>query len=220
MRLEEDNLFLNSESDLHLADKAHTSRRIVDGRLRDRRKKRYRLLKERASVIPDWLSTEQLDELAEQVRDIDTHHHRKSRRDIAYRQDRKSLKPVAMKKLVPGAIVDAWVPFEDVEDYKRRPAAVISATKFDVEVFPLTTSIGHRRLKSPIYILEHWEESGLSRPTGMLQRRVKIPRSSVMTASGHLMHEDLAKFTIWANRGRETRNRINEIAKASHLRAA
>lgn len=218
---EENNLFATAESDARNSARAERARQRIEGRLKDRTKKRNKLLKKGRRDLEPWLRTESLAELEGQLRDIDATHHRKSRSDRAVRQDNKALKPVALKHLAPGVIIDCWVPFVDSADYKRRPAVVVSADEYDVRVFPLTSSLGHRRLKTPIHVLENWQEEGLSRPTGMQRRVVVIARTSILGVSGELTGDDRQQFYAWVNSDNRTAaNASHVIAAASHLPVA
>lgn len=223
MYIEED-MFATAEADADVSAKAHRARKRIQNRLTDRTKKRHRHLKKGHTELQPWLQREHLDQLSEQLRVIDSTHHRDTRTERAVRQDTKSLRPVAMKHLQPGVIIDCWVPFTDTDDYKRRPAVVVEANKHEVRVFPLTTSLGHRRLKTPIYLLHHWAESGLNRPTGMQRREATIARSDVLGFSGELIGEDRSEFFRWRNANtRKTAavtHLIAEAAAASHPMAA
>lgn len=221
MYTEEDVLFATVESDERNSAKARKSRKRIEGRLKDRSKKRARLEKKGRKSFEPWLEDAALGDLRQQLRDIDSQHHRKSRSDRAVRQSRKMLKPVALNRLRPGVIVDAWVPYMDADDYKRRPAVVITASKWDVDIFPLTSSLGHRRLKVPIHVLENWEESGLARPSGMQQRRVTIGRNRLLGVSGELVGTDRAQFHMWVNiSSRKASDALQQIAQASSKPAA
>lgn len=222
MHIEEE-LFATAESDADVSAKAHQARKRVQNHLIDRTKKRLRHLKKGHTDLPPWLQANHLAELAEELRIIDSTHHRSTRTERAIKQDAKSLRPVAMKQLRPGVIIDCWVPFADTDDYKRRPAVVTRASKHDVRIFPLTTSLGHRRLKTPIYVLHHWEESGLHRATGMQRREVTIARSDVLGVSGELMGEDRSEFFRWRNAGTKKTAKVTHMiaeAAASHPAAA
>ena len=221
MHYEEEDLFATAESDERNSARVQHSRRRVEDLLRDRTKKRNRLRKKGRTDLEPWLREDALSTLRRQIREMDTYHHRKTRSDRAVRQDRKSLKPIALKHLKPGTIIDCWVPFVDTDDYKRRPAVVIEADKYDVRLYPLTTSLGHRRLKIPIYLLHRWAESGLSRPTGMQRRPVTVPRSDVLAVTGELLGEDRSQFYLWVNAGtRAAAATSHMIAAASHLNVA
>lgn len=209
---EEDILFATAESDDRNSARVRRGRRRVADILKDRSKKKARLKKKGRSEFDPWLEEESLEELRKQLREIDDSHHRKSRSDRAHQNSKRALKPVPMKYLQPGAIVDTWIPFVDRDDYKRRPAVVISADQWSVDVFPLTSSLRHRRMKVPMHILEEWEASGLSRPTGMQQRRVTIARADVLDVSGELKGSDRAKFFQWRNAGR-----ASAVAKTLYL---
>lgn len=218
---EEEDLFATAESDERNSARARRSRRRVEDRLRDRTKKRNRLRKKGRTDLEPWLRDDALADLQTQVRAIDSNHHRKSRSDRAVRQNSKALKPVALKHLAPGVIIDCWIPFVDSDDYKRRPAVVIEANAYDVRVYPLTSSLGHRRLKTPIHILDNWVESGLTRPTGMQRRDVTIARSSILGVSGELVGNDKNQFHLWVNTGsRAAAAASHLIAAASHLPVA
>lgn len=213
MNIEEE-IFATAESDDRNSARARRARRRIEDRLKDRTKKRRRLQKKGRTDFEPWLRQDALDELQTQLRDIDNNHHRKSRSDRAVKQTMKAIKPIALTKLTPGVIIDCWVPFVESSQYKRRPAVVIRADDHDVHVYPLTSSLGHRRLKTPIHVLDHWKESGLSRPTGMQRREVTISRSSVLGVSGELIDEDRKQFHIWASIGSRT------AAAVSHAIAA
>lgn len=196
--LEEQSLFQNTESDHRITEKQGRRRERIDSRLRDRRRKRQRHLKKGHTNIPEWLAPEALAVLEQQIREIDAGHGRSARRDRVNRQDARSLKPVALKHLTEGAIVDAWVPYADGTGYKRRPAVVITADKFTVTAFPLTTSKRQKR-RSPSVDLVNWEQSRLSRPCALVQRRVTMPRTDILSVDGELVGDDRAQFYMWAN---------------------
>lgn len=221
MRTEEEDLFTTAESDERNSARVRHSRRRVEDRLRDRTKKRNRLLKKGRAELEPWLQDESLAALRKEMRDMDTNHHRKSRGDRGVRQNNKALKPVALKHLAPGVIIDCWVPFVDSNDYKRRPAVVIEADRHDVRVYPLTTSLGHRRLKTPIHMLDRWQDSGLSRPTGMQRRDVTIPRTAILGVSGELVGDDKSQFYLWVNSSSKAAAAAShQIAAASHVPVA
>lgn len=218
---EEIHLFATAESDDRNSARAKRARQRVEGRLKDRTKKRNKLLKKGRTDLEPWLREDSLAELRGQLREIDSTHHRKTRSDRAVHQNNKALKPIALKHLSPGVIIDCWIPFVDSADYKRRPAAVIQADENDVRVFPLTSSLGHRRLKTPIHVLDNWQEEGLSRPTGMQRREVVISRASILDVSGELTGDDRRQFHLWVNTGNRSAAAASQlIAAASHLPVA
>lgn len=216
MDLEED-LKSTAESDVNNSAKADYSRRRLEDLYRDRSKKRNKLLKKGRSDqdLEPWLCHNELSTLREGIRDFDEAHHRKIRKDRAIRNGKKDLKPIAVNQLKPCRIIDAWIPFVDSEEYKRRPAVVVNANKHDVEVLPITSSLGHRRLKTPIHVLEDWEEAGLPRPSGLQNRKVTIPRSDVLAVTGTLQGNDRSKFFSWTSGGTRGVVSIHQVAQAS-----
>lgn len=221
MRVEEAFKLDTAEVDAQLSARARRAHKRVDDLLRDRTRKRQRLLKRGRDVVDPWLHPEALQRHADELRQMSTHHHSHSRGDRATRQSRKALKPVALTHLKPATIVDAWVPFADSDEYKRRPAVVVSADRFDVRLFPLTSSVQHRRLKVPLHLLAEWRQSGLNRPTGMQQVEVEVPRTRILGVTGQLHGEDLQVFHRWSNPDRKSAAAISRmIAAASPTLAA
>lgn len=201
MSTEEDILFATAESDAMLSARADRSLKRLEDLLRDRTRKACRVRKMGYTDLEPWLMPDRLADLNRRIRDLNHGHHRRSRADRAVMNHAGALKPVAMRFLKPGCIVDAWIPFTDSNEYKRRPAVVISASKHDVTVFPVTSSLGHRRLKTPIHVLHEWQDAGLTRPSGMQLKEVVIPRSDIIGASGELCGSDRSRFFHWVHGG-------------------
>lgn len=106
----------------------------------------------------------------------------------------KNLRPVPWTSLRPGAVVDAWVPYDDGPGYKRRPAVVVEATKSGVILFPITTKV-HRVAWRPGYVLALAREAGLrERRSAVLWRTVVVDRVEVLSLRGRLAGADHEEF--------------------------
>ena len=109
------------------------------------------------------------------------------------RKDFSSVKPVPLNRLGAGAVVLARIVFADSTGDKVRPAVVLSVSRHEVQVLPLTTS--RNRFRYPLcYVeLEQWFEAGLSKPSGVERRPVMLERGDLVGVMGQLVESDWAR---------------------------
>lgn len=183
-------------------NRAH--KRATDAyRDRSRKARRYRGRGRSDESLPFWLRESALQPLREQVREFATAHSREVRSDRVNGQSARALKPIARKHLTPGTIADAWVPYQDGTDYKRRPVAVGRVDRRgDVHVYPITTSLRRFNRIDKLIEIADWRGAGLKRACGVVGREVVLPRTDIIGRLGELQGSDADQFDEWMRRSR------------------
>lgn len=107
----------------------------------------------------------------------------------------RSLRPLAWTALLPGVVVDAWIPYSDGTGYKRRPAVVVRVVGGRVQVYPVTSKVrrfacaGSRGL-----VVSDVVAAGLPTASAVVWRVVEIDRREVLRRRGALCGPDLDAF--------------------------
>jgi hypothetical protein len=89
------------------------------------------------------------------------------RSQLRFDRSLRSVQRLPRAGFAPGSIVEAWVPFADDHDYKRRPIIILETRQRDVVAVPCTSQ-SHRRGPNGVLRLRDWEAAGLVRPTLVL----------------------------------------------------
>ena len=200
MMMEDD---LRQEGEDRMGQRLSRARKRVYDRYRDqsRKARRYRGRKGRSDdSLPMWLQEKNLAPLRAELRAMDVAHSRMVRKDRLNGQSGKALKPIARTALSPGTIADAWVPFEDGTDYKRRPVAVSKVDSRGVHVYPITTSMRRFNRIDKLIEISDVEGAGLKRSCGIIGREVVLPRTDLISRVGSLQGPDAEKFKIGMRR--------------------
>jgi hypothetical protein len=102
------------------------------------------------------------------------------------------VEPVAKRRLHPGAVVWAHVPFRELDLDKTRPAVIQSARGRVVTVFAGSSALTRRRFPDLYVELSDLSAAGLRRPTGVRRSVLfTIDLSDVLSITGELAAEDL-----------------------------
>lgn len=93
--------------------------------------------------------------------------------------------------MVPGAVVWAHVPFDQVDDFKTRPAVVVAIVGREITIVPATTSSSRSRYPTEYAELRDLRAAGLYRPTGMRRREITIDIIEIVSVVGRLSDIDM-----------------------------
>jgi hypothetical protein len=106
--------------------------------------------------------------------------------------DLVDVRPVPFTALSQGAVVYAYLPYEeDNGQGKSRPAVVLSATKSEVTLLPITSK-GHWAAHHAKVAISDLDAAGLDRPSWIQPRLVVIERRYINTVLGRLADTDAA----------------------------
>jgi hypothetical protein len=82
----------------------------------------------------------------------------------------------------------AKVKFDDSAEIKERPILVINEQTFFVMSFPITGTSP----RANEYVIRHWKEAGLSKPSTIRTgKRMKIQKGDMLNQIGKLVEEDI-----------------------------
>jgi hypothetical protein len=117
------------------------------------------------------------------------------RPDASRQTSNRSLRPLAWTALLPGVVVDAWIPYSDGTGYKRRPAVVVRVVGGCVQLYPITSKVrrfacaGQRgRVVSDV------AAAGLPVASAIVWRIVEVERRDLLRQRGALRGADLEEF--------------------------
>ena len=105
-----------------------------------------------------------------------------------------TVRRVPRKRLTPGTVIWAHVPFEETEGEKTRPAVVIDLRGRDVVILPGTTAPARKRL-GPRYVeVTDLDAAGLYRPTGIRLSEVVVDLIEIIDIVGTLSDPDASRI--------------------------
>ena len=105
------------------------------------------------------------------------------------------VKMVPRNRLMPGTVVWAHVPFDDVEDSKTRPAVVVAVRGRDVELLPVTSSESRYRYPHAYFEIDDPSTVGLDRRCAIRRRPVVVDRIDLLGVVGEL-DDELADLVL------------------------
>jgi hypothetical protein len=124
----------------------------------------------------------------------------------------KAIKPPALSSLEAGTVVLAHVPFAERDDWKTRPAVILTVGDRAVVVQPVTSS--WTRGAFGCLELADWSDAGLSRPCALMRRSVNLDRRlDLISVIGHLSARDWESVVAWLPP--ETLTTITAVQSAS-----
>ena len=113
--------------------------------------------------------------------------------------DLTRVRPVPMKRLEPGTVVWAHIPFADRNCEKTRPALVVRRDGRDVTLRPITSSSGRFGLRDHTEVID-LSEAGLTRRSAVVGREVTVDRIEIISICGELSEADRARALRIAER--------------------
>ncbi|MEI6820749.1 MAG: type II toxin-antitoxin system PemK/MazF family toxin [Bacteroidota bacterium] len=100
-----------------------------------------------------------------------------------------------MQSFSKSRVVLVKYPFTDLENFKIRPAVIISKSLYDdVFIVPLTSRIAF--LNDEEFILHDWKKSGLNVETAVKKGIYTIESKLIIKEIGHLTKNDFDKLKL------------------------
>jgi hypothetical protein len=107
-----------------------------------------------------------------------------------------TVSPIALRRLRPGVVVWAHIPFQEVDGWKLRPAVVVRAEARTVLLRPVTGAASRFGRHDHVE-LEDLDTAGLAHPCAVrLGRDVEVDRTDVVTLAGRLSLIDELRIEV------------------------
>lgn len=122
--------------------------------------------------------------------------HQLFRKAVSIQHDLLTVHRVPHNQLVPGTVVWAHIPYQEIDTEKLRPALVVGFDGSRVTLRPITSAESRRRLDGYIE-LEHPAAAGLDRPCAVsLRRTVELDPIELVSRAGELSLFDFLAVEI------------------------